>query len=169
MSFQICSCKGLDSNCKMCFGSGYVNTPTTEKPSNQKDKKSEDKRKLKNLTDLPLNIIDSLGKTELINLTMEVIALLDLKSKKQMQILNSIPFSSNTFRRDFKEKFASLKDMEDEKVLLRDKLTNIEKVLVEQKISGNFKFKHYLSDIEIDVDSNRHLKDLIKEYKRLKN
>lgn len=168
MTFQICSCKGLDSNCKMCFGSGYVNSPTTEKSSNQKDKKSDEKKKLKNVSDLPINI-DSLGKTELISITTEVIALLDFKSKKQMQILNSIPFSSNTFRRDFKEKFARLKDFEEEKILLREKLTAIEKELVTQKISGNFRFKHYLSDIEIDVDSNRQLKELIKEYKRLKN
>ena len=168
MTFQICSCKGLDSNCKMCFGSGYVNSPPTEKSSNQKDKKSDEKKKLKNVSELPLNI-DSLSKPELINITTEVIALLDFKSKKQMQILNSIPFSSNTFRRDFKEKFANLKDLEDEKILLRDKLTAIEKELVAQKISGNFRFKHYLSDIEIDVDSNRQLKELIKEYKKLKN
>ncbi len=168
MTFQICSCKGLDSNCKMCFGSGYVKSPTTDKSSNQKDKKSVEKRKMKSVSDLPLNI-DSLGKPELINITTEVIALLDLKSKKQMQILNSIPFSSNTFRRDFKEKFANLKDLEDEKILLREKLATIEKELVTQKISGNFKFKHFLSDKDIDVDSNRQLKDLIKEYKRLKN
>ena len=168
MTFQICSCKGLDSNCKMCFGSGYVKSLTTDKSSNQKDKKSVEKKKLKSVSELPLNI-DSLGKPELINITTEVIALLDLKSKKQMQILNSIPFSSNTFRRDFKEKVASLKDFEDEKILLREKLTAIEKELVAQKISGNFRFKHYLSDKEIDVDSNRQLKELIKEYKRLKN
>jgi len=168
MTFQICSCKGLDSNCKMCFGSGYVKSLTPDKSSNQKDKKSVEKKKLKSVSELPLNI-DSLGKTELISITTEVIALLDFKSKKQMQILNSIPFSSNTFRRDFKEKFASLKDFEEEKTLLREKLTAIEKVLVDQKISGNFRFKHYLSDIEIDVDSNRQLKELIKEYKRLKN
>jgi len=168
MTFQICSCKGLDSNCKMCFGSGYVKSLTADKSSNQKDKKSVEKKKLKSVSELPLNIV-SLGKTELINITTEVIALLDFKSKKQMQILNSIPFSSNTFRRDFKEKFASLKDFEDEKILLRENLTAIEKELVAQKISGNFRFKHYLSDIEIDVDSNRQLKELIKEYKRLKN
>lgn len=168
MTFQICSCKGLDSNCKMCFGSGYVKSLTTDKSSNQKDKKSVEKKKLKSVSELPLNI-DSLGKPELINITTEVIALLDLKSKKQMQILNSIPFSSNTFRRDFKEKFANLKDLEDEKILLREKLTAIEKELVAQKISGNFRFKHYLSDKEIDIDSNRQLKELIKEYKRLKN
>jgi len=152
----------------MCFGSGYVKSLTTDKSSNQKNKKSVEKKKLKSVSELPLNI-DSLDKTELISITTEVIALLDFKSKKQMQILNSIPFSSNTFRRDFKEKFASLKDFEDEKILLRDKLTAIEKELVAQKISGNFRFKHYLSDIEIDVDSNRQLKELIKEYKRLKN
>ena len=168
MTFQICSCKGLDSNCKMCFGSGYVKSLTTDKSPNQKDKKSVEKKKLKSVSELPLNIV-SLGKPELINITTEVIALLDLKSKKQMQILNSIPFSSNTFRRDFKEKFAHLKDLEDEKILLREKLTAIEKELVTQKISGNFRFKHYLSDKEIDVDSNRQLKELIKEYKRLKN
>ncbi len=168
MSFQICSCKGLDSNCKMCHGSGYVNSLTSDKSSNQRDKKSVEKNKLSSVTEIPDNI-DSLAKTDLVNITMKVIALLDQKSKKQMQILNSIPFSSNTFRRDFKEKFASLKAFEDEKIALREKLYTIEKELVKQKISGNFRFKHFLSDKDIDVDSNRHLKDLIREYKRLKN
>ena len=168
MSIQICSCQGLDSNCKKCFGSGYVNTPSMEKSSIQKDKKSVEKGKIKSIYVLPTNF-DSLDKTELINSTTEIIALLDLRSKKQMQILNSVPFSTNTFRRDFKEKFAALKELEQEKIVLREKLTAVEKELVSQKISGNFHFKHYLSDIEIDVDSNRHLKDLIKEYKRLKN
>ncbi len=168
MTVQICSCKGLDSNCKMCHGSGYVNSLIGDKSLNQKDKKPAKKNKLSSITELPENI-DSLGKTELINITTEVIALLDQKSKKQMQLLNSIPFSSNTFRRDFKEKFASLKELENEKNSLREKLTAIEEQLVNQKISGNFKFKHYLSDKEIDIDSNRHLKELIKEYKRLKN
>src|SRR5690606_28530416 len=158
MSFQICSCKGLDSNCKMCHGSGYVNSLTSDKSSNQRDKKSVEKNKLSSVTEIPDNI-DSLAKTDLVNITMKVIALLDQKSKKQMQILNSIPFSSNTFRRDF----------EDEKNALREKLYTIEKELVKQKISGNFRFKHFLSDQDIDVDSNRHLKDLIREYKRLKN
>ena len=86
-----------------------------------------------------------------------------------MQILNSIPFSSNTFRRDFKEKFENLRILEDEKVLLRNELLAIEGQLAIKKNSGNFRFKHFLSDKDIDVDSNRQLKDLIKEYKRLKN
>ncbi len=167
MSIQICSCQGLDSNCKKCFGSGYVNTPSIEKSSIQKDKKSVEKGKIKSIYALPTNF-DSLNKTELINSTTEIIAFLDLRSKKQMQILNSVPFSTNTFRRDFKEKFATLKELEQEKIVLREKLTAVEKELVTQKISGNFKFKHFLSDKDIDVDSNRQLKDLIREYKRLK-
>ena len=167
MSIQICSCQGFDSNCKKCFGSGYVNTPTMEKSSNQKEKKSVEKGKIKSIYTLPTNF-DSLDKKELINSTTEIIAFLDLRSKKQMQILNSVPFSTNTFRRDFKEKFAALKELEQEKMLLREKLTAVEKELVKQKNSGNFKFKHFLSDKDIDVDSNRQLKDLIREYKRLK-
>ena len=167
MSIQICSCQGLDSNCKKCFGSGYVNTPSMEKSSNQKEKKSVEKGKIKSIYALPTNF-DYLDKTELTNVTTEIIAFLDLRSKKQMQILNSVAFSTNTFRRDFKEKFTALKELEQEKILLREKLTAVEKELVNQKISGNFKFKHFLSDKDIDVDSNRQLKDLIREYKRLK-
>src|SRR5690606_744886 len=98
MTVQICSCKGLNSKCEKCFGSGYVNSPTEKSTVNQKEKKSVEKRKLQRVSDLPANI-ESLEKQEIVNITFEVIALLDLKSKKQMQILNSIPFSSNTFRR----------------------------------------------------------------------
>ncbi len=169
MTVQICSCKGLDSNCKKCFGSGYINLETGKKaPSNQKDKKKTDKSKLNTAFNLPENI-DTLDKTGLDTIIYDVIARLDLKSKKQMQILNSIPFSSTNFRRDFKEKFASLKFLEDEKILLRNDLQTITNIYIAKKYSGNFRFKHYLSDKEIDVDSNRQLKDFIREYKRLKN
>lgn len=164
MSFQICSCKGLNSECEKCFGSGYVNTPTLEKfSSNQKDKKSDKKSKVNTAYELPENI-DSLQKTEIKNITFELIALLDLKSKKQMQILNSIPFSSTTFRRDFKEKFENLRILENEKIVLRDQI-----IVVNKNYAGTFNLRHFLSDKEIDVDSNRQLKDLIKEYKKFKN
>lgn len=169
MTVQICSCKGLNSKCEKCFGSGYENSPTLEKTvSNQKEKKSVEKNKLKSVNNLPENI-KSLEKTEVQKILLDIITLLDYKSKKQMQLLNSIPFSLITFRRDFKEKFAGLSILEDEKIVLREQLFVIETELISQKISGNFRFKHFLSDKDIDVDSNRQLKDLIKEYKRLKN
>ena len=126
------------------------------------------KSKLNTAFNLPENI-HTLDKTGLDTIIYDVIDRLDFKSKKQMQILNSIPFSSTNFRRDFKEKFVSLKFLEDEKILLRNDLQTITNIYIAKKYSGNFRFKHYLSDKEIDVDSNRQLKNLIREYKRLKN
>src|SRR5690606_2543383 len=97
MTVQICSCKGLNSKCDKCFGSGYINLETGKKaPSNQKDKKSVEKSKLNSTFNLPENI-DTLDKTALDTIIYDIIARLDLKSKKQMQILNSIPFSSTNF------------------------------------------------------------------------
>ena len=169
MTVQICSCKGLNSKCDKCFGSGYINLETGKKAaSNQKDKKSVEKSKLNSTFNLPENI-DTLDKTALDTIIYDIIARLDLKSKKQMQILNSIPFSATNFRRDFKEKFTDLRSLEEEKILLRNDLQTITTAYIAKKYSGNFRFKHYLSDKLIDVDSNRQLKDLIREYKRLKN
>lgn len=168
MTVQICSCKGLNSKCDKCFGSGYINLETGKKaPSNQKDKKSVEKSKLNSTFNLPENI-DTLDKTALDTIIYDIIARLDLKSKKQMQILNSIPFSATNFRRDFKEKFTDLRSLEEEKILLRNDLQTITTAYIAKKHSGNFRFKHYLSDKLIDVDSNRQLKDLIREYKRLR-
>lgn len=168
MTVQICSCKGLNSKCDKCFGSGYINLETGKKaPSNQKDKKSVEKSKLNSTFNLPENI-DTLDKTALDTIIYDIIARLDLKSKKQMQILNSIPFSSTNFRRDFKEKFTDLRSLEEEKIVLRNDLQTITTAYIAKKHSGNFRFKHYLSDKLIDVDSNRQLKDLIRAYKRLR-
>jgi len=169
MTVQICSCKGLNSTCKKCFGSGYINSPALSDPNfSKKERKSVEKRKIITISDIPENI-NSLEKLEIQNITLDIIALIDLKSKKQMQILNSLPFSTNTFRRDFKDKFADLKELEDEKRILRHKLNTIIDITISKKYAAKLSFKHYLSNIDIDVDSNRQLKDLIKEYKRLKS
>lgn len=169
MTVQICSCKGLNSKCEKCFGSGYINLETGKKSSlNHKEKKSGEKGKLNSDFRLPENI-DSLDKTELVNNIYEIIARLDFRSKKQMQLLNAIPFSATNFRRDFKDKFAILKNLEEEKIGLRNDLHTITQLFFVKKYSGNFRFKHFLSDKNIDVESNRALKDLIKEYKKIKS
>ena len=113
--------------------------------------------------------IDALSKKEVEEIAVKVIAGLDLKSKKQMQILNSIPFNTTTFRRDFKEKFESLENLENAKQHLRNELFVIDQEIVSKNYKSQFKFKHFLSDKHIDVTSNRQLKDLIREYKKLKN
>lgn len=117
---------------------------------------------------LPKNL-ELLTKEEIDEIAINIIASLDLKSKKQMQILNSIPFNTNTFRRDFKEKFTSLESIENQKQNLRNELFEIDQVIVSKNYNSKFKFKHYLSDKHIDVTSNRQLKELIREYKKLKS
>ena len=113
--------------------------------------------------------IDVLSKMEIDEIAIKIITELDLKSKKQMQLLNSIPFNTNTFRRDFKEKFEMLERLENEKQLLRNDLFVVDQEIVSKNYNSQFKFKHYLSDKHIEVSSNRQLKDLIREYKKLKN
>ena len=112
---------------------------------------------------------DSLSKNDVEEIAIKIIVALDLKSKKQMQILNSIPFNTTTFRRDFKDKFESLESLENEKQHLRNELFIIDQEIVSKNYNSKFKFKHFLSDKHIDVASNRQLKDLIREYKKLKN
>jgi len=112
---------------------------------------------------------DKLTKTDVEEIALKIIASLDLKSKKQMQLLNSIPFSTTTFRRDSKEKFESLENLENEKQHLRNQLFIVDQEIVSKNYNSHFRFKHYLSDKHIDVSSNRQLKELIREYKNLKN
>lgn len=117
---------------------------------------------------LPKNL-ETLSKEEIDEIAINIIASLDLKSKKQMQILNSIPFNTNTFRREFKEKFISLESIENQKQNLRNELFVIDQLIVSKNYKSQFKFRHYLSDKHIDVTSNRQLKELIREYKKLKS
>lgn len=112
---------------------------------------------------------DKLTKIDVEEIALKIIASLDLKSKKQMQLLNSIPFSTTTFRRDSKEKFESLENLENEKQHLRNQLFIVDQEIVSKNYNSHFRFKHYLSDKHIDVSSNRQLKELIREYKNLKN
>ncbi len=167
MTVEICSCKGLDSKCKKCHGSGYANSAKPKKIGS-KEKTPVGSKKSK-ATSKNAKDIGDLSKEELELNAKELISNLDLKSKKQMQILNSIPFNTSTFRRDLKDKFEELKKLEEEKQRLRSELLKIDEEIVSKKYSSRLKFKHYLSDKEIDVDSNRQLKVLIREYKKLKN
>lgn len=112
---------------------------------------------------------DKLIKTDVEEIAIKIIASLDLKSKKQMQLLNSIPFNTTTFRRDLKDKFESLEKLENEKQHLRNQLFIVDQEIVSKNYNSRFKFKHYLSDKHIDVSSNRQLKELIREYKSLKS
>ena len=165
MTVQICSCEGLNPNCNKCFGSGYVNV--AESAADQAQKKAVQKNKPKYQSSVPENI-EVLSRAEVENIVGKIIEKLDLKSKKQMQLLNSIPFSSTTFRRDFKDKFESLRTLENAKQFLRTELQAI-KDATSKKFPGQFAYGHYLSDKEIDVTSNRQLKTLIREYKKLKD
>lgn len=113
--------------------------------------------------------LHTLSKKEVEEIALKLIAGLDLKSKKQMQLLNSIPFNTTTFRRDFKDKFESLEKLENEKQHFRNELFVIDQEIVSKNYKSHFKFKHFLSDKHIDVASNRQLKDLIREYKKLKS
>ena len=160
MKTVICSCNGLNDNCKKCFGSGYMRTEVSKKATEKQTKNKFESY-------LPKNI-ELLSKDEIEQIAIKIIASLDLKSKKQMQILNSIPFNTNTFRRDFGSKFELLDEIEIEKQHLRNNLLIIDQEIVSKNYRFNFRFKHYLSDKDVDVTSNRHLKELIREYKKLK-
>lgn len=170
MTVEICSCEGLNSNCEKCFGSGYVSSGTSKNSfsAEQKDKSNLQKNQLRQDSFLP-DKFELLSRIEIENLVIKIIGQLDLKSKKQMQLLNSIPFNTTTFRRDFKDKFEALRVIELEKQVLRKDLAAVTQVIVAKKYSSKFKFEHLLSDKEIDVTSNRQLKELIREYKKSKN
>lgn len=163
MAVQICSCEGLDPKCKKCFGSGYMNTQFPEETVKTTPKKGNVKQE----SFLP-DTINSLSRKEIENIVPKIIDTLDLKSKKQMQILHAIPFNTTTFRRDFKDKFVLLEKIEEEKQALRNELDEISNELTTSKYIVEFKYGHFLSDKVIDVTSNRELKSLIREYKKLK-
>ena len=163
MTVQICSCEGLNPKCKKCFGSGYMNTHLPEKTIKTSPIKGNVKQE-SFLTDT----IESLSRKEIENLVPKIIDTLDLKSKKQMQILNTIPFNTTTFRRDFGTKFELLRKIEEEKQSLRNELDIISNALSSSKYIVEFKYGHFLSDKVIDVTANRELKTLIREYKKLK-
>jgi hypothetical protein len=168
MTVQICPCEGLNSNCKKCFGSGYMNTGIAEKTTktDTKIKKANESETLHEEAavseSLPLQ-----NKKEIQNTIEKMVAKLDLKSKQQMRMLHSIPFTTTTFRRDFKDKFDSFRIMEDEKRVLRIELEQLTKESIKKGLSVNYKFEHLLSDKDIDVTSNRELKTLMREYKKL--
>ena len=164
MRSEICICQGLNSNCKKCFGSGFISTETIDKSTN----KGKGKKKQQFESFLPENL-ELLSKNEVEGIAVKIIGDLDLKSKKQMQILNSIPFNTNTFRRDFGDKFELLGLIEAEKQHLRNELLLIDQEIILKNYKSNFKFKHFLSDKDVDVTSNRQLKELIRAYKKLKN
>ena len=164
MRSEICACQGLNSNCKKCFGSGFVSTETVNKSTDYK--KGKEKQQFESF--LPENL-DLLSKNEVESIVIKIIGGLDLKSKKQMQILNSIPFNTTTFRRDFGDKFELLGFIEAEKQHLRNELLLIDQEIILKNYKSNFKFKHFLSDKDLDVTSNRQLKELIRAYKKLKS
>ncbi|UOK43382.1 MULTISPECIES: hypothetical protein [Flavobacterium] len=126
------------------------------------------KKKYKPESFLPAKM-DTLSKKDIEEIAIKIIASLDFKSKKQMQLLNSIPFNTTTFRRDLKDKFESLESLENEKQHLRNQLFIVDQVIISKNYKSQFRFKHFLSDKQIDVTSNRQLKELIREYKKLKN
>lgn len=163
MTVQICSCEGLNPKCKKCFGSGYMNTDVPEKAIKSAPKKGNVQQE----SFLPENM-NSLSRKEIENIVPKIIDSLDLKSKKQMQILHSIPFNTTTFRRDFKDKFELLRKIEEKKQALRNELDVISKELTTSKYIVQFKYDHFLSDKVIDITSNRELKTLIRAYKKLK-
>ena len=126
------------------------------------------KKKHKPESFLPAKM-DTLSKKEIEEIALKIIASLDFKSKKQMQLLNSIPFNTTTFRRDLKDKFESLENLENEKQHLRNELFVVDQEIISKNYRSQFRFKHFLSDKQIDVTSNRQLKELIREYKKLKS
>lgn len=165
MSYQVCSCEGLNPKCEKCFGSGYMKTKALAK-ADTKSKKTISKDNLKQEA-LLSNDATNLHHKEIQNIADKIIATLDLKSMQQMRMLHSIPFNTTTFRRDFKDKFVSFGIMETEKRALRSELNKLAKELTKNKFQANFKFNHLLSDKDIDVTSNRELKTLLREYKKL--
>lgn len=168
MKTEICTCQGLDATCKKCFGSGFLSGNDAKKSAPKNSTSKKEKRKQKYESYVPENLND-LSKAEVEALAVKIIGMLDLKSKKQTQILNSIPFNTNTFRRDYGSKFELLGALEAEKQHLRNELLLVDQEIVLKKYKSNFKFKHYFSDKDIDVTSNRQLKELIRAYKKLKN
>lgn len=164
-TFKICTCEGLNPKCEKCFGSGYMKTksPLKTDVKNSKVKHKENTAQEVLHSDKSTN----LHPKEIQNIADKIIATLDLKSMQQMRMLHSIPFNTTTFRRDFKDKFVSFGIMETEKRALRSELQSLAKDLSKNNLQAHFKFNHLLSDKDIDVTSNRELKTLLREYKKL--
>lgn len=169
MEMQICSCEGLDSNCKKCHGSGYARVSAAEVKSVAVPKKKADpgSPSSERPSSLPENL-DSLSRKELEAIVGKIIGLLDLKSKKQMQHFNSIPFTTTTFRRDFKDKFKALMELEGDKRFLRSEIDFILASESGKKYIKTLSFGHFLSDKDIDITSNKEIKTLIREYRKQK-
>ncbi|RZJ69661.1 hypothetical protein [Flavobacterium sp.] len=165
MPMQVCSCEGLNPDCPKCFGSGYAEVAETKGASDKK--KNTENKPSKRQSSLPEDLL-TLTKKEIEHIALQLVEKLDLKSKKQIQLLNSIPFSTNTFRIVSKDKFANLAKIENEKRFLRGELDTILKETAAKKYFQGFQFGHFLSDKEIDISSNRQLKTLLREYKKLK-
>lgn len=154
MTTQICSCAGLDSKCPKCFGSGY----TEEKPT-----QAEASKKGKALSS-PERAADKMAET-----TAKFTEAIDLKAKKQLQLLNSIPFHTTSFRRDFKSAFEKLEALEQDKQHLWAKLTSMAEEAASKGQIPTLRFSQFLSDKAVDVHSNRALKELLRKYRKLKS
>jgi hypothetical protein len=61
----------------------------------------------------------------------------------------------------------SFEIIEMEKRALRSELDKLAKELTKNNLQVHFKFNHILSHKDIDVTSNRELKTLLREYKKL--
>jgi molecular chaperone DnaK (HSP70) len=163
-----CTCKGKNPQCKKCSGRGYIENTIDEKSLHKLT--DLEKRPSIKKTKIRLNErLEKLSKSELEKNAENIIALIDLKSKKQMQILNSIPFSTKTFRIDFKSKFESLKMLESEKQAIRKDLESLLTVSANKQVKIVVKFNHLLSNKLVDADSNKDLKQLRREYKKMNN
>ena len=163
MTVKICSCEGLNPKCEKCFGSGYMNTKETKTKAASK---ASPKVNLE-MDSLLQNDASNLHRKEIQNIADKIIATLDLKSMQQMRMLHSIPFNTTTFRRDFRDKFVSFEIIEMEKRALRNELDKLAKELTKNNLQVHFKFNHILSHKDIDVTSNRELKTLLREYKKI--
>lgn len=161
---KVCSCEGLNPDCDKCFGSGIIQIADSK---STKPVVADKPQKTRYESRLPEDIKQTPRK-ELENIAQKILLDLDSKSKKQMQILNSIPFSTTTFRRDFKEKFETLRMLENDKRFLRGELTRLIQETTDTKQFQSFQYGPFLSDKEIDVSNNRQLKELIRGYKKTK-
>ena len=62
-----------------------------------------------------------------------------------------------------------MESLENQKQHLRNELFVVDQEIVSKNYNSKFRFKHFLSDKQIDVTSNRQLKELIRQSKKLKN
>ncbi len=165
MAIVQCKCKGKNPNCEFCGGHGTYDNNTNLKPKAATDKAAAKK---KGKLSFNPNDVEFLSKKDRETLVLEIIDLIDLKSKKQMQVLNSIPFRSETFKIDFADKLDELKTLEEAKQSLRNQLDLVIKEFTAKKLTLEIRFRHLLSNHLIDVSSTKQLKQLVREYKKLK-